>query len=444
MSAIVDRLRAVVKGTEMGSGLISTPASEGNPSPSFLGNESRPHFDSVSELLDGVWCESDGHRFLAIDRAYRPGHRHGRLALLDQAPTERSDSWRVLLATSDIPSDESGRSRALFIDLETTGLAGGAGTCAFLVGCGWFDGYTFRIRQFLLTSHRAERWLLESLTELASGSQLLVSYNGKTFDVPLIETRFLFNRMSTPFAERPHLDMLHLARRLWRAERAESPDSAAGCRLVEMEQSVCGHVREDDVPGFEIPSRYFHFLRTGDPRPLQAVIEHNRLDLLSLACLTARAVTLIEGGPASARTAREAVGLGRLFERTGMIDPARAAYARAAGLDGVEDLIGDTETRADALRACALLARRARDHAEAASAWRALVSMPDCPTPILREAREALAVHHEHRLRDPRGARAQAIECLPLLRTPARRKALEHRLARLERKLPVADTIALF
>jgi uncharacterized protein YprB with RNaseH-like and TPR domain len=205
--------------------------------------------------------------------------------------------------------------RMLFIDLETTGLAGGAGTYAFLVGFGWFEDASFRVRQFFLTSYAAEQVLLEEVTALAAQAGVLVSYNGKTFDLPLIETRFLFHRMAPPFGGLTHLDMLHLARRLWRPRTTgesleREGQSHTTCRLSAVEESVLGHVRQGDVPGFEIPSRYFHYVRTGDARPLDEVFEHNRLDLLALAMLTATAATLLHAGPDAARTAREALGLG--------------------------------------------------------------------------------------------------------------------------------------
>jgi uncharacterized protein YprB with RNaseH-like and TPR domain len=376
-----------------------------------------------------------------IDRRYRPGHRHGRLTLVDHVVPEEPEPWRVLLAPS-CPPDRFEPGRALFIDLETTGLAGGAGTYAFLVGFGWFERTSFHVRQFLMTSHAAEPALLHAVTALASDAHVVVSYNGKTFDLPLIETRFLFNRLSPPFADVPHLDMLHQARRLWRTDDHADQADAAGCRLSVLEQSVCGHTRDGDVPGFDIPSRYFHYVRTGDARPLAGVIEHNRLDLLSLAMLTARAARLVEEGARSARTAREAIGLGRLYERAGMPHKAIPCFARASGLDASGALPGDHSTKAEALRAYARSSRRARAHADAARAWSALLGMPQCPPRILGEAAEALAVHHEHRLRDPRQAHALALTSLPLQRSTARRQAVEHRLARLDRKMNVRPDIA--
>ena len=327
--------------------------------------------------------------------------------------------------------------KLLFLDLETTGLAGGAGTYAFLVGCGWFDGATFRLRQFFLSNFGAERALLESVAELAAGCAGVVTYNGKTFDLPLIETRFVLQRMQTPFADLPHVDMLHPARRLWREEDTE-------CRLTNLERTQCGHEREGDVPGFEIPSRYFHYVRSGDARPLEAVLEHNRLDILSLALLTARASQLLEDGPSAATTAREALGMGRLYERAGMIGEALASFTRVADIVGAGIKTRpscDDTTRADALRAYATLCRRLRRYEDAAAAWRELLDLRGCAPALVCEATEALAVHHEHRARDLEAARTFARRSLQLQATGARQEAIKYRLARLDRKMgarPVA------
>ena len=164
-----------------------------------------------------------------------------------------------------------------------------------------------------------------------------------------------------------------------------------GHRLSSLETSLLGHEREGDVPGFEIPARYFRYVHTGDARPLGAVLEHNRLDLLSLALLTARAAQMLDEGVTSATTAREALGIGRLYERAGMTSDALACFARAADMGpGVCP---------DALYAHAVLLRRLRRYEAAASAWQRLLDLDDCPSRLEREAAEALAVHYEHRLR---------------------------------------------
>jgi tetratricopeptide (TPR) repeat protein len=208
--------------------------------------------------------------------------------------------------------------------------------------------------------------------------------------------------------------------------------------LATLEEALCGHRREGDVPAFEIPSRYFHYVRTGDARPLAAVFEHNRLDMLALALITAHASQLLDGGAAAARTAREAVGLGGLYERAGMNVQACASYLRAA------ELPGDVATCAEALRRYAVLSRRARRYEEAAGAWRSALALRCCPPAIAREATEALAVHHEHRVRNLQEARRFAMRSLQFNITQARQHAIQHRLARLDRKIGGLSAATLF
>lgn len=428
--SLADRLRGVVRsvgGPSLGAEALAKPAGA-------------PCYDAVAETLGGEWREG---RYLVIDTKYSPGHRLGHVAVADCLPPGEG-IWPKLALLE--PALTPGR--LLFVDLETTGLAGGAGTYAFLVGCGWFEDATFRVRQFFLASHAAERALLEGVAEAADAASGVVTYNGKSFDLPLIETRFLFHRMETPFACVPHVDMLHPARRLWRPALEDAMASAA-CRLTTVEETLLGHVRDGDVPGSEIPSRYFHYVRTSDARPLHAVLEHNRLDLLALAMLTARAAQILEEGPAATRTPREALGLGRLYERRGLMADARACYAKAGGLNmGAEARLHavagphDVVTQAEALRAYAVLCRRDRRYEDAAAAWRGVLELHRCPPHIAREATEALAVHLEHRERDLRAARRYAFQALQFNITARRTEAVQHRLARLDRKL--GDAVQLF
>jgi hypothetical protein len=411
--------------------------------------------DRVADVLGGEWQGSRGQRYLVVDRSYAPGHRHGRVAIMDGMPPPEGiwPGFRVLCGGDDgkgpqralpearslepeadyFTSSSDPRSpqsqRLLFVDLETTGVAGGAGTYAFLVGCGWFDGATFRIRQFFLSSYGAEPALLEGVTRLAEGATGIVTFNGKSFDLPLIETRYLFYRMEMPFLELPHVDMLHPARRLWRAGNDRAGGSSGSCRLSVLERSLCGVVRDGDVDGFEIPSRYFTYVRTGDPRPLEAVFEHNRLDLVSLALVSARAAQLLEAGAEAARTGPEALGLGRIYERAGLVNDACACYTR------VTRLPGDVVTRAEALRSYAVMCRRARRYADAALAWQEILDLRRSPPRLVCEATEALAIHHEHRVRDLKTARRFAMESLGFYESASREHLVRHRLARLDRKL---------
>jgi uncharacterized protein YprB with RNaseH-like and TPR domain len=412
-------------------GIVRPAAPVPSPAPALA--------DGVADVLGGRWADSGGRSYVVIDRAYGPGYRHGRVPLMDAMPP-----WPRLTLLG--AGRESADGKLLFIDVETTGLAGGAGTHAFLIGCGWFDGPTFRVRQFFLSTYVAEPAVLDGLRTLAQGASAIVSFNGKSFDLPLIETRFLFHRMQTPFEGVPHIDMLHPARRLWRPNDDGPTGLTPGCRLSVLERALCGVAREGDVAGFEIPGRYFAYVRSGDARPLGPVLEHNRLDLVSLALLIARASQLLDEGPAAARSAREAFGLGRLYERGELFELACGAYRRTL------DLSPDAATRAEALRALAVLSRRMRRFGDAAIAWQQLLDLRPCPAHVIREATEALAVHHEHRIRDLRAARQFALQCLRLDATMSRTRALgaearsaktAHRLARLERKLAGPATQSL-
>jgi uncharacterized protein YprB with RNaseH-like and TPR domain len=424
---LTERLRSVVH--PRGTAAPNPPHLRRPGSTESLDGGGPASHDCIAETLGGEWRDRGGLCHLVVDRTYRAGYRLGRVAVADCLPGEDGRWHRLGLLMTSGDASKRPTGPLLFLDLETTGLAGGAGTYAFLVGCGWFDGGVFRVRQFVLTSFGAERSLLEDVAALIDAAGVLVTYNGKTFDAPLIDTRFLFHRLPPPCSALPHIDVLHPARRLWRPDVDRELGPMPSCRLSLMEQTILGHVRDDDVPGFEIPSRYFQFVRSGDACGLAAVLEHNRLDLLALAMLTARAGHLLDEGAPAARTAREALGLGHLYERGGCISDARACFVRAIELDA------DPLTHVEALRAYAVLCRRERRYADAAEAWHQILATNGCPPRLTQEAIEALAVHHEHRVRDLANARQFALQSLQFKVSRSRVQAVHHRLARIDRKL---------
>jgi uncharacterized protein YprB with RNaseH-like and TPR domain len=405
--------------------------------------------DRVADVLGGQVVSNRFGRALVVDRRYESDRFHG-ARRVEECVVEDGESLR-LLDPSLPPPDGSGE-RTVFVDLETTGLSGGAGTVAFLVGCGWFDMGAFQVRQFLLTSYASERALLDAVASCFDAASLLVTYNGKTFDVPVMETRWMFHRMRMPLESVRHFDMLHPARRLWRGRLAagsvsDGPEGTAapgrprapledsgGCRLSTLERVLCDVTRVGDVPGMEIPSRYFRFLRTGDARPLEPVLEHNRLDLISLAAVSAHAVQLVEEGPGRCRDAAEAVALGKVYERAGCIDRAIDAFTKAA-----DEPSASVDVRAEAIYRLGLRLRRERRYADAADCWRRLIAMQDSRYgrrssllgPLRQFATEALAIHHEHRERDVEGARELTLRLLD----ESDEDVTRHRLARLDRKL---------
>jgi hypothetical protein len=382
----------------------------------------------VADMLGGEVRQLDGGSCILVDRFYGPETFHGHWRIGDCADVSEREPFQARILGGARMDGDGPLVSPLFFDLETTGLAGGAGTFAFLVGCAGFVNGAFRTRQCFLPGYGAERPLLAAVAECMADADLLVSFNGRTFDAPLLETRYLFHRTSMPFAHLPHLDMLHTARRLWNGD--------AGCSLRFLEGALAGVRRLGDVPSIEIPARYVHYVRTGEVRPLVPVLEHNRLDLLSLAVLTAMAVDLVRQGARAARNAPECLGLGRLYERAGLEAEALICYARAASSEAG----GGQEVRAEALRRLARRMRCARRHDEAATAWNDVLSLSAADGGLAREAARALAVHHEHRSKDLQAARLFAARAANAATTEAHRSSARHRLARLDRKLELGSS----
>jgi uncharacterized protein YprB with RNaseH-like and TPR domain len=198
---------------------------------------------------------------LLLERTLEPGAAHGFLPV--RPPVDMGvadvDHW-------------------LFLDTETTGLAGGSGTLAFLVGVARFRGGRLHLRQYLMTRFAAEMPMLRHLCADLEGDETLVSYNGKSYDLPLLATRLRLHGLANPFTALSHLDLLHEVRRRYR-RRWDN------CRLVTAERNLLGFERQDDLPGSQAPGAWLAYLRTGQWGPLNRVMRHNRLDLISLAVL---------------------------------------------------------------------------------------------------------------------------------------------------------------
>ena len=437
----LDRLRGIVQGRSP----VPVVASEPSQTASVRRGASldAPAYTRAAIVLGGAVVERSEGAVIIVDREYRADMLHGRTPIgsITAIINDGADAMQVMAqawpssfalgATVDKPARFP--ERLMFLDLETTGLFGGAGTQAFLIGCAAIDGNAIRLRQFLLPGFEHERAVLAEMQAWAAHHGALCTYNGRSFDVPLVETRFMFHRVPCPLDGVPHLDMLHAARRLWRQRpmtTGPDPDDAS-CSLAVLEKHIAGVHRVGDVPGYEIPSRFFRFVRDGDARPLEAVLEHNRLDLLSLAAVLARAVTLITKGPAEARTAHEAYGLARIYERAGADHTAEASLLQT--IDFARRVGAEPEVHGEALRRLAWIRRRARRVHEAAEAWRELASLPRCAASLRREAKEALAIHYEHRSKNLQAARQHALDLLS--ETDANHLRVRHRLDRLERKL---------
>jgi hypothetical protein len=299
-----------------------------------------------------------------------------------------------------------------FLDTETTGLAGGAGTCAFLIGVGRITQEGFRVRQFFMRSHSEEASLLDAVARHLAQFRVMITYNGRTYDQPLLEKRYLFQRARAPFHALDHLDLLHGARRLWKL-RFES------CRLVDLESRILGVERQGDMPGALIPYVYFEYLRTRQAAHLLPVFQHNALDILTLACLTGivpRVFNDPEGVPL--RHGAEMAGIAGWLREAGDMEAARALYRRALKA-GLSD-----EVLFRALWELASIERKLGSHDAALQIWGDLA---ESKNPFRVRALEALAKHHEHRLKDS----VRALEFTRAARALADSPELERREKRL-------------
>ncbi|HEY7519007.1 MAG TPA: ribonuclease H-like domain-containing protein [Methylomirabilota bacterium] len=370
--------------------------------------------EPIERVVGGQVVDTGAGPLLVARHEYPLGHRHGRLALDGLARVPMDVLGRVARLDGPPPDPE----RLLFLDTETTGLAGGTGTYAFLVGAGWREDDRFVVTQYFMRDLDEEPALLAALAPVLERAAALVTFNGGGFDVPLLETRFVLARRRWP-ASLPHVDLLRPARRVWTACYDD-------CRLTTLERAVLGLTRESDVPGAMIPSLYFDWLRQRRASPLARVFAHNRDDVLSLAALVSWFAAALGDTPSI--SAGEWAGLGRLWED---LDPERAlrCYRTALerGLGGehghvVRLRLAWWEKRAarwDA--ACALWETAARHGAFDPRPW------------------EELAKFHEHRQRDFAAAHSVVSTAIDLARASgvAGRvlDAFGHRLGRIERRL---------
>src|SRR5277367_5585319 len=319
--------------------------------------------------------------------------------------------------------------RWLFLDTETTGLAGGTGTYPFLVGIAWWDAGGLEVEQFFMRDYSEEHSVLVALAERMAERPVLVTFNGKSFDWPLLETRYRMTRSIRTPVPRAHLDFLHPARNLWRLR-------IGSVRLAELELHVLGWNRGADMVSAMIPQIYFEYLRGGPPEPLVPIFHHNQMDLRGLAALATRTLSLLGNPETHGHDGLELFGVSRICERRGETVRARKLYAESI----TRDLPRETDRAARS--SLARLAKREGDMDLARSLWESMLGNSREGF----EAYEQLAIYYEHRTREPHRAAALARKALLELRNANRlgtipsnayrdrRLRFEQRLARLERK----------
>jgi uncharacterized protein YprB with RNaseH-like and TPR domain len=406
MSSLSDKLKSL--GVKVGASDLPKPKPRKSP-------------HSIEQVLAGhTWQSHQGETFV-VEEMYPADFQQGQMGIQLTAPRHVIAEWAGDERVNNYPA-----SSFAFIDTETTGLSGGAGTYAFLIGVGRFDGENFHLAQFFMRDPVEEGAQLAALEEFMAPCEALVTFNGKSFDIPLLHTRFVTHGWRPPFKDNAHVDLLHLARRLWR-ERLPSRT------LGNLEVQILGASRtEEDVPGWMIPSLYFQYLRSGDARPLKSVFYHNAMDVVSMAALfNHMAGMLAEPLNGAVEHAVDIVSMARLFESLGDLKSAIRLY-----LYGLEQDL-PKKTLLDAIQRLALIYKRAENYPPAIELWQQAAHHQHLDSHV------ELAKYYEHRQKDCQMAlqwTQTAIELAGSKKFSAyeRRRwlaELEHRRQRLLRKL---------
>lgn len=340
---------------------------------------------------------------------FNPSYRHGRRAVGDFL--KMGAALPVLAGQKGGPDLHP--AGAVFLDTETTGLAGGTGTIPFLTGLAWFESDGgLRVEQYLSRHPGEEAAQLCLVAQTLCRAEFLVTFNGKAFDVPLLNTRFILNRQRNPGYALPHYDLLLIARRIFR-RRLDN------CRLMTLESAVLNFQRVGDIPGAEIPRAYFDYVKGGPVEPIAKVLEHNALDLAALAALAA-VLDEMYTNPETVEHALDHLGLARTALDVGH-DAAADSHLGRAARSPCED------TSAQALLMSARAAARKRDWPLAAAQWLEVLRR----RPSDAAAHLGLAKYFEHTAKEY----TRALDHARYTRDLEGQDGSAKRVARLQRKL---------
>lgn len=375
---LADRLKAL--GVKIGAADIRPPA------PKTVGEF------PIETVVDGRWVETRRGEVFISEQSFGLDYRHGEMPIwLDMLP-------RVLAAWArDSRLEQMPPTALAFLDTETSGLAGGTGTYAFLVGVGRFikvgktdegriapqGDLCFRLRQFFMRDPAEEPALLEALLDFTAPCQALVTFNGKAFDAPLLATRYQLHDIPSPFYDFSHLDLLPLARRLWR-------DRLPSRALKYLEENLLLAPRSsDEVPGYEIPWLYFDYLRSGDARPLKGVFYHNVMDVVAMAALLHLISNMLtDPHNISLEHGLDMIALAKFFEDLGCWDDAARLFER-----GLQSELPEADFW-QAVHRLSILQRRRGDLQKAVALWEQAAAQGHVYALV------ELAKHCEHRLKD--------------------------------------------
>ena len=375
----------------------------------------------VEEIVAGRFVDTGNGSTYLIEQDFPVDYIHGQIGLrISTRPFTIAEWAGVVEIAEQDPED------LVFLDTETSGLAGGTGTFAFLVGAGRYTSDGFHLAQFFMRDPLEEPALLLAFEDFIAPCRTIVSFNGKAFDLPLLETRYTMQGWKSPFRDFSHVDLLHLARRLWR-------DRLPSRTLANLEVQILHANRTDEeIPGWMIPQIYFDYLRDGDARPLQRVFYHNAMDVVSMAALLNHTSALLEHPFTQPATdSIDLAAVARLLEDLGHIAQAAELYQHCLSSDLPDDIHTDTLLR------LAMLHKRINNYLAAIPLWEQAASRRRI------SAYEELAKYYEHHALDLEHALKWTLEALevieiagfPSTETMLWKSEFHHRLQRLQKKL---------
>jgi len=375
----------------------------------------------IESVLQGEWQTTDQGDIYVVETRYPDSFLAGSVPLKGSASFDIIAAWagEPHLATIDLE-------KFAFIDTETTGLAGGTGTYTFLIGAGRFEGEQFRLAQFFLSDPSEETAQLAALEHFLAPCEALVTFNGKSFDMPLLNTRFIQHGWPPPMKDAGHLDLLHLARRLW---KARLPSRSLG----DLEHKILGMERSgQDIPGWMVPDLYFDYLHTGDARPLRSVFYHNEIDVISMAALLNHMSTLLANPlEGDIEHGLDLLAIGKLYAELGDLETAVKIYQRGLAYDNIHQ-----DAYWKAIEQLSFIHKRRAEIEQAMRLWEQAAENEEIYAHI------ELAKIYEHQVHNFKEAARWTKAATKIILTsiyPAHERArrlpeLEHRLNRLSRK----------
>ena len=349
--------------------------------------------DKLERVLGGRWLPTRQGDTFVVESAFPGDHQHGLYKMLMEHP------MHLLAEVSRDPRIAGLRLDQLaFLDTETSGLSGGTGTYAFMIGLGRFIEGDFRLSIFFMQDPADEPALLEGLADALAPCKAFVTFNGKTFDIPLLKTRYTLNAIPLPFSDFSHIDLLHISRRLWR-------DRLPSRALKYLEEAVMDVGRNtEEVPGFEIPWLYFDYLRTSDAEPLKGVFYHNSMDVVSMAVLFNLVNWILEEPNGEGlHHGQDIIALARIFEDLNRWDQAALLYER-----GLAETLPEDDFH-QAVRRLSILQKKRGDFDTAITLWQQAAEKGHVYAYV------ELAKYYEHKAKDRTMALEWTLRCQEIL-----------------------------